>query len=139
LPSATPAAVLSMVPPLIVSVPLPRAVLLLILRYPVGASVTPPEKLLLPASVSGAGPFTNTGPLPPIAPANTCGLGLAKTSATLFVTRPGTEPLLLAPSPNCSVPPEMVVPPVKVLVVLLSTNVPGPATTRLPEPLMALL
>ena len=100
--------------------------------------MTPPEKLLLPDSVSGEGPLTNTAPLPPIAAANVCGCGLANTIAPLFVTALASEPLLLAPSPNWSVPPEIVVPPLKLLLVLVSVRFPGPMAT-LPEPVIALL
>ena len=58
----------------------------------------------------------------------------------LFNTLPGSEPGLVAPSPTCSVPAPIVVPPEKVLAVLVSTTAPpvamllirrlvGPATS----------
>ena len=48
-----------------------------------------------------------------------------------------SEPLLATPSPSCRTPLLTVACPSKFPLALVTTNVPGPAFTTLPEPLIA--
>ena len=74
-------------------------------------TVVPPVYVFVPVRTSIPGPVIVMLPLPLIAPANVWLLGLANVSRALSVMPPATEPFLLAPSPSCSVPSVIVVPP----------------------------
>ena len=81
-------------------------------------------------------PVFNSPPLPLIAPLTLMlvAAGGAKTrTAVVQHALPGSEPGLVAPSPTCSVPAEIVVPPEKVLSVLVSTTAPPVAVLLTPR------
>ena len=102
----------STVPALAVRPPVPRAAELPNWSVPPLTYVLPPKELLLAAIVTTPLPSCASVPVPLIAPEKVWLPKRSKTRAPLFATAPWIEPSWpLAPPPNWSVPPLIVVPP----------------------------
>ena len=98
--------------------------------------VVPPEKELLPESVSVPPPCFVSDPVPEIAPAIARLSARLTTSEALFVMSPEPSNPLVPPLPNWSTPAEIVVlPELEWLPVIAS--VPVPVFTNAPEPVIS--